>query len=311
MKEEEFFDTFEYEARISEAERMKKKMSYTCIRQTIGDFANSVLFQLIITIFIIINAICMGLATYSFVYENPRTSEIFETMDLFFLIIFTVEIAFQLIYHGIYLFRDGWLVFDFVIILASWLFHDVQIFRAFRIFRVFRLLKRVKPIRDAVEAIFCVLPRMFYIGFFVTIIFCISAVLFTTLYKDLPTEEEYFISIDWSMFTLLQTMCLDDWSGIAREVMSYEKMAWLPFVAYVITAAFVLVNLFVAVLCKAISKVRYQTPVVNNNDSLEDIKDKISELTRIIAQCSRTQERFTHMTEYYMRRRKMEEKTHE
>ena len=118
-----------------------------------GDFINHEKVQLCVVFLISLNAIMMGIATFDFVSENPSASKVFETTDTIFLSIFTVELVMQLIYHGPRLFLDGWLVFDFVIIILSWALSSLQIIRAFRIFRALRLVNRIKVMRNLVLAL--------------------------------------------------------------------------------------------------------------------------------------------------------------
>lgn len=120
------------------------------IRKQCGAIVNNFYVQLVMVAFIVINAIMMGIATYDFIKDNPEYSRAFELTDKTFLVIFTIELVMQGIYHGIYMFKDGWLVFDFIIISISWAFQEVQIVRAFRIFRAFRLLTRVKIMRNLI-----------------------------------------------------------------------------------------------------------------------------------------------------------------
>ena len=163
----------------------------------------------------------------------------------------------QFIYHGFRLFLDGWLVFDFIIILLSWAFASAQIIRAFRIFRALRLITRVEVMRNLVTALFSVMPRMAAIGLLLFLIFYIFAVMFTSLFKNLYREKltiwDYFGRLDATFFTLFQIMTLDEWSSVAREVMLTYPWAWAPFVAFVIISGFVVVNLIIAVICDAIS----------------------------------------------------------
>ena len=106
--------------------------------------------QLFIVTLIAINALMMGIATFDFVRENPDVSSVFETVDLVFLIIFTVELGLQFVYYGWRLLLDGWLLFDLIVIITSWSFSSVQIIRAFRIFRALRLITRVKVMKNLV-----------------------------------------------------------------------------------------------------------------------------------------------------------------
>jgi hypothetical protein len=120
-------------------------MRYRC-----GMIVNNKHVQTLIVVMISINAIMMGLATFDFVKKDPVLSHRFEVVDQVFLIIFTVELGMQFIYHGFRLLLDGWLVFDLVIILVSWSFSQIQIVRAFRIFRALRLVTRIKIMKNLI-----------------------------------------------------------------------------------------------------------------------------------------------------------------
>mmetsp|Transcript_30880 Transcript_30880/g.67767 ORF Transcript_30880/g.67767 Transcript_30880/m.67767 type:complete len:454 (+) Transcript_30880:56-1417(+) len=222
-----------------------------------GRIVNDERVQLLIVIMICVNAIMMGIATFDFVRKNPDLDAAFEKTDRAFLIIFTIELGMQFIYHGFKLFLDGWLVFDFAIIVLSWAFASAQIIRAFRIFRALRLITRVEVMRNLVTALFSVMPRMAAIGLLLFLVFYIFAVMFTTLFKSLwkdgLTEWDYFGRLDATFFTLFQIMTLDEWSAVAREVMYTYSWAWAPFVVFVIISGFVVVNLIIAVICDAIS----------------------------------------------------------
>ena len=226
-------------------------------RLVMGRIVNDDRVQLLIVIMISVNAIMMGLATFDFVSKNPAVDAAFEKTDQAFLIIFTIELGMQFIYHGFRLFLDGWLVFDFIIILLSWAFASAQIIRAFRIFRALRLITRVEVMRNLVTALFSVMPRMAAIGLLLFLIFYIFAVMFTSLFKNLYREKltiwDYFGRLDATFFTLFQIMTLDEWSSVAREVMLTYPWAWAPFVAFVIISGFGVVNLIIAVICDAIS----------------------------------------------------------
>mmetsp|Transcript_14146 Transcript_14146/g.30860 ORF Transcript_14146/g.30860 Transcript_14146/m.30860 type:complete len:400 (-) Transcript_14146:108-1307(-) len=226
-------------------------------RHIAGRFVNNKDMQLAIVVLIGINGIMMGIGTFDFVKENEKASDIFEVVDLVFLIIFTVELGLQFFYHGWRLFLDGWLIFDFLIITISWSFSEVQIVRSFRIFRALRLITRIKVMKNLILALFSVIPRMFAIGLLLFLVSYIFAVMFTQLFKDLyedgHTDYDYFSRLDDTFLTLFQIMTLDNWADIARQVMSVYAWAWAPFIAFVIITGFVVVNLIIAVICDAVS----------------------------------------------------------
>ena len=218
-----------------------------------GQIVNNPYVQLIMVGFITINAIMMGIATYDYIKLNPTLSNIFDITDQVFLIIFTIELVLQFIYHGYHLLYDGWLVFDLIIIGMSWAFQSVQIIRAFRIFRAFRLITRVKIMRNLILALVEVMPRMAAIFLMLLLIFYIFGVMFTQLFSEVDTgESDYFGSLSATLLTLFQFMTLDGWSGITREIMVTNKWAWLPSIVFVFISGFVVVNLIIAVICDAI-----------------------------------------------------------
>jgi hypothetical protein len=221
-------------------------------RMLCGSLVNHEYVQISIICLIILNAVMMGLATMDAVTDNEVVDLIFSSIDQGFLVIFTVEVAMQLFYLGVTLFADGWLVFDLLIVILSWSFESLQIVRAFRIFRAFRLVTRVKPLRDLVLAVGAVLPRMYAIAALLLLIFYIFSVLFTELFSDLPLADNYFKTLDMSLFTCMEMMTLE-WGEIAREVMLYHSWAWAPFTAFILITGFIVFNLIVAVVCDAVA----------------------------------------------------------
>jgi len=226
--------------------------------------------QLGIVILIIINAIIMGIATFDFVDNNDKLKDTFVTVDKVFLVVFTLEVTMQLIYRGYKLFQNGWLTFDFLIVVSSWIFAEFQVARAFRIFRVFRLITRIKPLRDIVLAIGAVLPKMYAIGALLLLVFYIYAVLFTELFKDAiflidGVPQKWFRTLYDSLFTCFELMTLE-WAGIVREVMKQYSWAWIPFLSFISVTGFIVFNLIVAVVCDAIAVVEKRTKEENEQE---------------------------------------------
>ena len=212
-------------------------------RELCGAIVNDEKVQLFIVFLIAVNAVMMGVGTFEFVTENPEIDSAFEVVDQVFLIIFTIELAFQIAYLGFRLFLDGWLVFDFIIIVVSWSFSSVQIIRAFRIFRALRLVTRIEVMKNLVLAVFSVMPRMAAIGLLLLLIFYIFAVMFTQLFKDLyhegKTSDDYFSRLDATFFTLFQIMTLDSWADIAREVIDGQLYKLKNTLLFIISILFI------------------------------------------------------------------------
>mmetsp|Transcript_8458 Transcript_8458/g.14004 ORF Transcript_8458/g.14004 Transcript_8458/m.14004 type:complete len:362 (+) Transcript_8458:129-1214(+) len=277
-----------------------------------GKIVNNERVQLFIVFLIAVNAVMMGVGTFDFVTKNPEVDSAFETIDQVFLIIFTVEISLQLIYHGHRLFLDGWLIFDFIIIVVSWSFSSVQIIRAFRIFRALRLVTRVKVMKNLVTAVFSVMPRMAAIALLLVLIFYIFAVMMTQLFKDLyeegKTTENYFSRLDHTLFTLFQIMTLDAWGDIAREVTDDLPWAWVPILVFVTISGFIVVNLIIAVICDAVSSLHddvkakihgtYEEEASDDGTNQMDVREQLVSLEDQVDELTRVQEKMLNVLEH-------------
>jgi len=250
-------------------------------RNWIGELVNNDRVQLFSVFLIVMNAIIMGIGTFDFVMENPNVDKAWEQMDQVFLILFTVELSMQFIYHGPNLFADGWLVFDFLVVVFSWSLESLQIVRAFRIFRAFRLVTRLTVLKNLIVALIAVGPSMVAIISLLLLILYIYAVMCTVLFKDLyeqgVTNEDYFGRLDTTLFTLFQMMTLE-WADIVRQVMEKYYWAWAVFSTFLVCTSFILYSLIIAVVCNAVSDTEHHDKVVNALEEKKETHLRVREL---------------------------------
>lgn len=252
---------------------VEKGWSVKRFRDFCGTCVNNTHVQTFIVFLILINAIMMGIATFDFVTKDPNVTSLFEVIDFVFLIIFTLELCFQCVYHGFSLFTDGWLVFDFVIIVISWSLASLRIVRSFRIFRALRLVTRIQVLKNLVTALFSVGPRMCGIGALLMLIFYIYGVMCTVLFKDLfaneHTDYDYFSRLDRSFWTLFVMMTLD-WTNVSRQVMKVYPSSWAVFVSFVMISSFMVYNLVIAVVCDSVAIIEAS----NKEDNMETLQNE-------------------------------------
>ena len=102
-------------------------------------------------------------------------------------------------------------------------------------------------LRRIADAILQAVPGIGAIARLMGILFYVGAVMATTLFGE--RFPEWFGSLGNSLYTLFQVMTLESWSmGIVRPVMEVYPHAWLFFVPFILVSAFVMLNLFVAVI---------------------------------------------------------------
>ena len=163
------------------AQENKQMQHMNRLRLLCGAIVNHPWVQHSIIFLTFVNAIMLGVATYDFVKENSTLNTAFETTHLVILIIFTIELVMQLLFHGYTFIKNRWLVFNFVIVMVSWADASLQ---AFRILRVWKLVSRIKSLRGLVLALAEVLPRLGAIAALFGLVSYIFAVMFTELFGD-------------------------------------------------------------------------------------------------------------------------------
>ncbi len=219
----------------------------------IGIFVESKAFQKFITVLIILNALALGLET------DPQIKEYIgknlRLFDNFVLAIFVFEILGKLIYRKLDFFKNGWNVFDFIIVGSALApaSGSLSVLRALRILRAMRLLSVVPSMRKVVQALFYAIPGMFSIGSIILLIFYVSAVLTTDFFGN--SFEEWFGTVGRSMYSLFQIMTLESWSmGIVRPVMEIYPFAWIFFVIFILITSFAVLNLFIGIIVDAMQQ---------------------------------------------------------
>jgi voltage-gated sodium channel len=138
--------------------------------------------------------------------------------------------------------------------------------------------------RTVVGALLSSLPGLGSVFSLILIIFYVSAVIATNMFGvDFP---ERFGSLSNSLYTLFQVMTLEGWSEeIARPVMVIFPSAWVFFVLFILTATFIVVNLFVAVIVDSINSVRAAAspdPHGVIEEEIRHLNSEISELKSLI-----------------------------
>jgi len=200
-----------------------------------------------IVFLIVLNAIGLGLTT---VPEIKQTyGEWIILVDTVILWVFVTELILKFIAYDWRFFRNGWNVFDLLIISTALVpaNSDLAILRVLRILRLLRALSVIPNLRLVVEALLKAVPGISSIVALILVFYYIFAVIATKMFGQ--TFPEWFGTLPSSMYTLFQIMTLESWSmGIARPVMAEFEYAWIFFVTFILVASFTMLNLFVAVM---------------------------------------------------------------
>jgi voltage-gated sodium channel len=193
--------------------------------------------------------------------------------DVFVTIYFVFELAIKMIAEKKFLnfFKSGWNVFDFIIVVVTLLPLEesgfAAIARVMRVFRVLRLFTARPELKAIIDMLIKAIPSIIDIVILMFIIFYIYAIIGNFYFSDLESGlwKDFLIS----MLTLFRVLTFEDWTDVMYEAMEVYSWAWIYFVSFVIIAAFVFFNLFVAVIIGEMQKIQEK-----------DMKDEIHEDSR-------------------------------
>jgi voltage-gated sodium channel len=204
----------------------------------------------IIMALIMVNAVTLGLETSEAVMA--RWGTVLHLLDRTILSVFVIELVGRIILHRAAFFRDGWSIFDFLVIGIS-LAPATEAFtvvRALRVLRLLRLVTVVPSLRRVVGGLISALPGMGSILLLIGLIYYVCAVMAVNLFgEDFPN---LFGTLGISLFTLFTIMTLEGWvDGVVRPIMEKYPYAWLFFIPFIIGTTFTILNLFIGIIVNA------------------------------------------------------------
>jgi len=247
------------------------------IRERICSLVEGTIFQRFITTLIVLNAITLGVETVPGVMKSYGS--VLHSFDVFVLAMFTIEIAGKLLFRGFSFFKNGWNVFDFIIVGIALMpsSNALSVLRALRILRTLRLISVVPQMRRVVHALITAIPGMLSVGAIILLVFYIGAVLTTNLYG--ASHPQWFGTIGESMYSLFQIMTLESWSmGLVRPVMEVHPSAWVFFVPFILVTSFAILNLFIGIIVDAMQT---QQKEQEDDDAQEETNAIHAELTTV------------------------------
>lgn len=214
-----------------------------------------------LTTFIIIGyASILGFKTIGEVESSYST--LLQIADYFVTIYFVFEIAIKMVAEKKFanFFKSGWNLFDFTIVVITLLPLEssgfAAIARLMRVFRVLRLFTSRPELKAILDMLIRAIPSIIDIVILMFIIFYIYAIVGNFYFEDLPSGlwSDFLVS----MLTLFRVLTFEDWTDVMYEAMEVYPWAWAYFVSFVIIAAFVFFNLFVAVIIGEMQKLQEQ-----------------------------------------------------
>ena len=207
------------------------------------------IFQVIVVLIIIINAITIGVNTYNL---SQFIRQVLNYIDYSITIFFVIEILIRFIAEPkkLNFFKNGWNVFDTLIVLLSLVpipnNSSFLLLRLLRVFRVLRLISVVPELKKIIEALLSSVTRVFYVGLLLFIILYIYATIGSILFStDIP---ERWVDVGVSMITLFQVLTMSSWEQVMLPLQDLYWWAWSYFFSFIIICGITMLNLLIAIL---------------------------------------------------------------
>jgi len=215
---------------------------------------SSPLFQWSVIAVIIISALLIGAKTHDLPSSVIDIITFFDNaITVFFLI--EVIIRFSATADKKRFFKDGWNVFDTLIVIGSLIPEGgsgVLLARLLRVFRVLRLVSMVPELRLLINALLKAIPRMGYIALLMFVIFYIYAAVGSILFHTINKELWGDVSI--SMLTLFRIATFEDWTDVMYETMTVYSTSWIFYLSFIFLTAFIFLNMMVGTILEVMGE---------------------------------------------------------
>ena len=156
-------------------------------------------------------------------------------------------------------FRDGWNVFDFLVIVFALIPATGQfavIARLARLLRALRLVSSIKELRLLVGALVRSIPSVGHIVVLMGIIIYVYAIIGYHLFGQ--HDPENWGSLGLAFLSLFNIITLEGWTALMSTAMGFSGLAWIYFVSFIVIGTFVVANLFIAVIINNLDEAKME-----------------------------------------------------
>lgn len=283
--------------------------------------ANARWFNNAMTGVIVLASVLVGLQTYPAI--SKRFGDLLTTIDTIIIAIFVVELIIRMLAYGQRpwrFFLNGWNVFDFIVVAVCLIPFGREfgaVLRLARILRAMRLFSAIPRLQVMVTALLRSIPSIAYVGLLLFLHFYIYAVVGVVLFGK--NDPVYFGTVHDAMLALFRVVTQEDWtdvwyiqmhgsdvyytedarkvldevySGRAIEPKAQPVIATVYFLSFVITATFIILNLFIGVVLSGMDEAQKEQAAATllRRGGREEVADRLqgieSRMERTLAELS-------------------------
>jgi voltage-gated sodium channel len=215
-------------------------------------------FRAFIIVVILLGGVLAGLETSATL--RARHGALLQTLDAVVIGIFVLEIVLKLVAHGrrpLAFFRDGWNVFDFLIVAFCLLPVGgpfAAVLRLARVLRLLRLISALPKLQLLVGALLKSLSAMGYVSLLLALLFYIYAVAGVHWFGQ--ADKQDFGTLPAALLSLFRIVTLDNWGDIFNRAIEHVpafKVA-VYFVTFIVFGTMIILNLFIGIILNSMSE---------------------------------------------------------
>ncbi|MFV0432982.1 MAG: ion transporter [Leucobacter sp.] len=258
-------------------------------RAAVRRFVEKTWFQRSIVGLIVFNAVILGLETYPAIMLNYGAA--LKMINAVVIAIFVLELLLRIYAYGWNYFRDGWNIFDFVVVAAALVPANSAsgALRLLRLLRVFRLLSAVRSMRVVVGALAASIPGIMSMGALFLMVLYVFAIASTTLFA--PLDPENYGNLGLTFSSLYRIVIGDGWGDVVVPLATGHPWIWAYFIVFSLIGAVVLLNLFVAVVVEGMNRMQTEELEGGREEEVEHTQLILTELRELRDQVARLEAR--------------------
>lgn len=215
-------------------------------------------FDAAILVVIVLNAVVLGAETYdSVVAEHGGT---LHALNDVFLGIFVVELMVRIAAcwprPGAF-FKSGWNVFDFIVIVGSFvpgLRENATLLRLLRLGRIVRAVRLLPDLRVLVVAVGRSIPGVASLAVMTLLLIYLYGMVGWVIFQD--HDPANFENVGQSMVTMFVLLTLENLPTYIEKGQELSDWTLVFYISYVLVASFLVFNLFIGIVINSMEEAR-------------------------------------------------------
>jgi voltage-gated sodium channel len=207
---------------------------------------------------IVLNAVVLGLETYDAVDEAIGGA--LDTANAVIFAVFVIEIALRIGAHGRRpqdFFKDGWNVFDFVVVaagLAPGMRENTTVLRLARLLRIVRAVRLLPDLRVLTVAVARSIPGVASLAALTVLLVYVYGMIGWLIFNE--HDPQNFANIGQSMVTMFVLLSLENLPDYISTGQELSDWTLLFYISYVLLASFLIFNLFIGIVISSMEEAR-------------------------------------------------------